>query len=252
MANTRSTNEAIRGTREIAEAQHERYKALAENFEASRRHALKLAEDGSEFLKLQERTTEVAQEWWNSSLKLLSFQQRSVGSAQNWWSDAVGAWQEQAENNRRTAKVFANSAQKQQEGFRKLTEGWAGAYQNFFSSFGFSPVGYFQEGLRSVEAATRQGLEASQQITRNGLRVTEQTERVIEQAEEITHEVELRAAVQGALKTEDYDKLNVDQVSRKLDALTVSELEQVHEYEKRSHNRETLVKQIEQKISAKS
>lgn len=251
MATNRNTDEAIHGTREMVEAQSDRYKALAENFEASQRRAVKLAEDGSEFLKLQENTTKAVQEWWNSSLKLLSLQQRSAGFAQSWWSDAVGAWQEQAENNRRTAEVFANSAQKQQEGFRKLTEGWAQAYQS-----SFSPFAYFQEGIRNVEAATRQGLESSRQITQEGLRVaeeaTEQTERAVEQAERVTREVELRAAVQSALKTEDYDKLNVDEVSKKLDKLSLWELEQIREYEKRSHNRETLVKQIEQKISAKS
>lgn len=252
MARTRSTNGTVRGTREIAEAQRDRYEALADNFAALQRRGVKFAEDGIEVLKLQESNAKAAQKWWADGMRLLELQQRNVRFVQNWLTGGVGFLQEQTEHNRRTAEVFVESVQKQQEGFRKLTEGWIGAYQDFF----FSPFTYAQESLRAAERATRQGLETTQKATREGLRLAEesaeQTEEAIEQAEKAIREVELRAVVHGALKTADYEKLSVEDVSKKLDGLTVEEIKQVREYEKRSHNRQTLIDQIDQKIRAKS
>lgn len=262
MATTRNTKnangKAARGAREIAEAQSDRYEALAENFATFNRRSVGFAEDGLEILKLQESNARAAREWWANGVRLLELQRRSAGFAQNWLSGGFSLWREQAENNRRTAEVLAQSVQKQQEGFRKLTEGWAEAYQNYQNFF--SPFVYFQknfqEGLRVAEQATRQGLEATQQASREGLRVAEeaaeQTDQAIRQAGQVAREAELRAAAQGALKTGDYDELNVDEVAERLDALTVGELQKVHEYEKRGHDRETLVERIEQKIRAKS
>ena len=253
----------MRGTQEIVEAQRESYEALAENFAASGQQGMKFAEEGLEVLKLQENSAKAVQEWWSNGVKLLELQQRNVRFAQNWMSGGIGLLQEQTERNQRTAEIFAESVQKQQEGFRKLTEDWAGTYRDFFSRSPFSPFSfmsygrsYVQEGLKAAEQVSRQGFEATQQATQRGLQVAEeaaeQTSRAIEQVEEATHQAELRAVVAGALKTEDYEKLSVDEVSSKLDELSVFELEKVREYEKGSHDRQTLVGQIEQKIRAKS
>ena len=261
--NTNGSAAGMRGTQEIAEAQREGYEALAENFEAFGQRGMKFAEEGLEVLRLQEQSVRAVQEWWTSGVRLLELQQRNARFAQNWFSGGVGLLQEQTERNQRTAEVFAQSVQKQQEGFRKLGEDLAGAYRDFFSYSPFSPFSYMsyaqsyaQEGLKAAEQVSRQGLEATQQATEQGLRVAEeaaeQTGRAIQQAEEATHQAELRAVVMGALKTADYEQLSVDEVSAKLDDLSVRELEKVREYEKRGHNRQTLVGQIDQKIRAKS
>jgi hypothetical protein len=110
--------------------------------------------------------------------------------------------------------------------------------------------------MRTFQRATRQGLEATEQVARQGLRVaeeaTEQTEEVLRRTEEATRQAELRSAVFGALKTSDYEALTVDDIAKRLDGLTVEQLEQVREYEKRNKDRETLIEQIERKIRAKS
>ena len=252
-----------RGTQEIAEAQRERYEALAENFASSGQQGLEFAEEGLEVLRLQESGVRATQEWLSNGVKLLELQQRNARFVQNWFGAGIGILREQTERNRRTAEIFANSAQKQQEGLRKLAEDWAGAYQDFFSYSPFSPLSYMsqarsyaQEGLKAAEQVGREGLEVTRQASRQGLRVAEeaaeQTGRAIEQAEEATHQAELQAVVVGALKTKDYEKLSVEEVSSKLDELSVSELEKVREYEKQGHDRQTLVGQIDQKIRAKS
>ena len=137
-----------------------------------------------------------------------------------------------------------------------------GAYGDFFSPFALVQQGMrvarrtTRQGLEATEEAARQGLQATEQVTEQGLRVAEdaaeQTEEVLRQAEKATREAELRAAVLAALQTLDYDGLTVAEISERLDALSVHQLEQVREFEKNNKNRETLVGQIDRKIRANS
>ena len=251
MISTTNTERMARSAREVTEAQRDSYEALAENLAASQRRTVGLAQDGLEFIKLQESNARAAQEWFANGVRLLQLQQRNAEFLQDWTSGAVEALREQTEHNVRTAETFVRGARKQQEGFRALTQQWVGAYRDFFS-----PFSYAQEGLKTVQRATQQVLEVSEQGAQQGLRVaeeaTEQTEEVLRRTEEATRQAELRTAVFGALKTEDYDGLTVDEISKRLDGLSAEELRKVREYEKRNKNRETLIEQIDRKIRANS
>src|SRR5919107_227050 len=248
---TRSIEKTTRTARQMAEVQRDSYEALAENRAAAQRRTMGLAEDGLKFMRLQEESARAAQEWFAGGVKLLQLQQRNAEFVQGWTGDAVEALREQAEQNVRTAEAFARSASKQQEGFRTLTQAWAGAYRDFFS-----PFAYFGEGLRTSQQATRQGLEATEQVARQWLRVaeeaTEQTEEVLKQTERATREAEVRTTVYSALGTADYDALTVGEISRRLDGLSTDQLEKVREYEKQNKNRETLIEQIDRRIKANS
>ena len=127
--------------------------------------------------------------------------------------------------------------------------------------------------------ATQQALEATQQVAQQGLRVAEEATAKAEQAtakaeqatmeakqataktqaetreaalrlEEETREVALQAAVHRSLETKNYEELNVDEVSKKLDGLSATELKKVREYEEHNKNRETLITEIDRRISA--
>ena len=250
---TITTNNNIENTartaREMAEAQRQAQEALSENLAAAQRRATGLANGGLGFVRLQEDNARAAQEWFANGVGLLRLQQRNAEFAQGWAGDAVDALREQAEHNARTAEAFARGASEQQEGLRALAQGWAGAYRGFFS-----PSTYVREGMRVFQSATRQGLEATGQVARQGLRVAEeaagQTEEVLRRTEEATRRAELRAAVLGALKTEDYDGLTVAEISERLEGLPAEQLREVREFEKRNKDRETLVGQIDRKIRA--
>ena len=247
----RNIDKTARTAREMAEVQRDSYEALAKNFAAAQRRTIGLAEDGLEFMRLQEQSARAAQEWFAGGVRLLQLQQRNVEFVQGWTGNAVDAWREQTEHNVRTAEAFARSASKQQEGFRTLAQAWAGTYRDFFS-----PFTYFQEGLRTGQQAARQGLQATEQVARQGLRIaeeaTEQTDEVLRQTEKATKEAELRTAVSGALQTADYDELSVSEISKRLDGLSTEQLRKVREYEKQNKNRETLIEQIDRKIRANS
>src|SRR5918998_1755848 len=199
VATTTHFEKMTRTAQEMSEAQRDSYEALMENLAAFQRRSVGLAQDGLDFIKLQEENAKAAQQWFASSVRLAQLQQRNARFAQDWL----------------------------QEGFRALAQGWTEAYEGFF----FSPFNYAQEGLRTLQQATDQGLkatqrvmeqgtEATEQIAHQGLRVaeeaTEQTEEILRKTGEATREVELRASVLASLETDDYDALTVAEVTEKL------------------------------------
>ena len=166
----------------------------------------------------------------------------------------------------------------------ELTQMWmTGVYRTFFP---FTYAIYAQDGLKAAQQgteqaleATQQALEATQQVAQQGLRVAEEATAKAEQAtakaeqatmeakqataktqaetreaalrlEEETREVALQAAVHRSLETKNYEELNVDEVSNKLDGLSATELKKVREYEEHNKNRETLIAQIDRRLSA--
>ncbi len=236
MTITRDMDRITRTVGEMTEAQARSYEVLADNFAAFQRRSADVARDGLEFLKLQESNARAAREWWTNAVKLVRLQQRNARFAQSWLTSGIGALREQADHNLRTTEAFAESARRQQEGFQRLTKEWAGAYRDFFS-----PFAYAQEGLKTAQRATQQGLQLAGDAA-------EQTEQSIQQAEQVIREAELRAAVLDAVGAEDYDELTVGEISDKLAGLSAGELEQVREYEKQNKNRETLVELLDRKI----
>ena len=262
MASTTTIDKTTRTLRHMAEAQRDAYEAFTENLAAAQSRGIGLANDGLEFMKMQEETARAAQEWFANSVRLLQLQQHNAEFVQRWTSDVIEAISEQTEHNVRTAEAFAQVISRQQEGLRALTQGWTEAYRDFFS-----PFAYARESLRSVQRATRQGLEATQQVARQGLQATEQvaqqglrvaeeateqTAEVLRQTEKATRQAELEVAVFGALKTTNYDELTVEEISKRLEGLSADELKKVREYEKQNKDRETLIEQIERKIRANS
>ena len=162
----------------------------------------------------------------------------------------------------------------------ELTQMWmTGVYRTFFP---FTYAIYAQEGLKAAQQGTQQALEATQQVAQQGLRVAEEatakaekatvkaeeaavkaekaeqattkthaaTREAALRAEEETREVALQAAVHRLVNTKDYEELNVDEVSKKLDGLSATELKKVREYETHNKSRETLIAEIDRRLEA--
>ena len=260
MATTANIDKTARTAQEMAEAQRDAFEAIAENFAAAQRRSIGLAEGSLEFMRLQEKNARAAREFFADGVRLLQLQQRNAEFVQGWIGDAVEVVREQSEQNARTVEAFARGASRQQEGVLALTQAWAGAYRDFFG-----PFAYFQEGVRTFQRATHQGLEATEQVARQGLRATEKitrqglrvaeeaterTEDVLRQTEKVTREAELRTAVYSALGTTNYDELSVAEVSERIEGHPTEQLRKVREFEKKNKNRETLIGQIDRKIRA--
>ena len=193
---TTNTEKIGRIAREMAEVQRDSYEAFTENLAAAQSRSIGLANDGLKFMRLQENNARATQEWFVGGVRLLELQRRNAEFVQGWTSDAVEVVREQTEHNVRTAEAFARSASKQQESFQALSQGWVGAYREFFSPLADEQEGIqtfqraTQQGLEATEQVARQGLQATEQVTRQGLRVaeeaTEQTEQVLRQTEKAT------------------------------------------------------------------
>ena len=261
-ATAKNVDKTARTAREMAEAQRDSFEALAENFASAQRRTIGLAEGGLGFMELQEENARAAQEFFAKGVRLLQLQGRNAEFVQTWTGDAVEVVREQTEHNARTAEAFARAIGRQQESFRALTQGWVGAYRDFFS-----PFAYAQQGMRAFQRSTQEGLEATEQVARQGLRVTEeatkqglrvaedtaeQTDKVLRQTEKVTREAERRTAVFSALETTDYDALTVEEISMRIDGRSAEQLRKVREFEKNHKNRETLIAQIDRKIKVNS
>ena len=118
--------------REMAEAQRDSFEAIAENFAAAQRRSMGLAEGGLEFVRLQEQNARAAQEFFAQGVRLLKLQGRNAEFVRGWMGEAVEVVREQAEQNVRTAEVFARGVSRQQESVRALHQGWVGASRYFF------------------------------------------------------------------------------------------------------------------------
>src|SRR5215212_8290241 len=149
----------------MAEAQRDSFEAIAENFAATQRRSMGLAEGGLEFMKLQEQNARAAQEFFANGVRLLQHQHKNAEFVQGWMGEALEVVREQTEHNARTAEAFARTASRQQESMRSLTQGWVGAYRGLFS-----PFAYAQQGMRTFQRAAQQGLEVTEQVARQGLR----------------------------------------------------------------------------------
>jgi uncharacterized protein HemX len=134
---TRNIDKTTRTTRQMAEAQRGSYEALAENFAAAQRRSIGLANDGFEFMRLQEDNARAAQEFFANGVRLLQLQQRNAEFVRGWMGDAAEVLREQTEHNVRTADAFTRGISKQQEGYRALTQQWVGTYRDFFSPFSY-------------------------------------------------------------------------------------------------------------------
>lgn len=230
---------------EMAGIQRDSQKAVADNFTSFQKRSMGLAQDGLKFLELQRDNARVAQEWWSSGVKLMEIQQRNVDFARSWMNDGIAALRSQTEQNVRTAEILARSVRAQQESFLKLTQTWTGTYRNFFTPF----MDYAQEGMKTAQRTTQQGLENTQQ----GMRLVEEaTEKTAETTAQVAQKNGRQNKFLDALKNGGYDEMNVGDIAKKLDGLSEDELKKVREYEKRHKNRDTLVEQIDRKIKATS
>ena len=239
------TTQTAQGTaQEITTSQRRALEAITDNFLSFQRRNARVAQGFTGLLKLQESNAKAAQDLFTSGLRFAELGQRNVSFAQEWIGYGANFLREQAENNARTAEVVAQSASEQQESFRKLAEQMGSTYEEFFSSWDR----YAKENLKRAEQVSEQvaerGIEAAEQVSRQGLRVAEdaaeQTERAAKKADP------------NDLPIKNYDKLNVSEISSKLDGLSAAELKKVEAYEKRNKNRETVIEQIERKIKAAS
>jgi hypothetical protein len=155
----------------------------------------------------------------------VSAQEPGVQLTQDFFNRVVNNLRSQAENTRQISQELAGQQQRQWGAAQTLAQESTNAYMDFVSS-----MFYFSQ--ESVEAAERSsGVESFGTITSESPADTE---------EPATTEPPI----------EDYDSLNVNQVSQRLGELGVEEIERLREYEAASKNRRSLIQRFDTRIEA--
>ena len=150
---------------------------------------------------------------------------------------------EQTEAGRANAQQLSEQANRQQEAGQALARESVEAYTQFLND-AFSR---YRVGTEQAAGSAREGLRTLSETT-TGLLGTA-TGAVGATAGATVGGAE-RAAEAAVFPIEGYDDMNVDEISKRLDGLSVEELQLVRDYEERNKRRETLLEQMDRKIRA--
>src|SRR3712207_924770 len=154
---------------------------------------------------------------------------------------------EQTEASRSAAQQLSEQAARQQEAGHALARESVEAYAQFLDD-AFSR---YRSGTERAAQNVQEGVTATGQ-TVGGLlgaatgAVTDVTAGTVGAAAQGTEQV----AEAVAFPIEGYDEMNVDEISKRLNDLSVEELQLVRDYEELNKRRQTLLEQMDRKIRA--
>ena len=146
---------------------------------------------------------------------------------------------QQTEAGRSNAQRLSEQAVRQQAAGQELARESVEAYAKFLED-AFSQ---YRSGTERAAESTREGVRTLSETTTGLLGTTTGTVgATVEGAE--------RAAEAVVFPIEGYDEMNVDEISKRLDDLSVEELQLVRDYEELNEKRKTLLEQMDRKIRA--
>jgi hypothetical protein len=181
----------------------------------------------------------------------------------------------QTDANRQVGQELAEQAQRGQEASRQLTQDSLSAYMDFLNSM----LSFTQAGPQAAEKGVREGAEDAQRISRETESPLGEDEGTAEEDQGSLKE-ELRSIIRESVRRseagigekpqededtiaperdeaagegppiEGYDSLNVEQISNRLEGLSVEELEQLRRYEAANKDRSTLYRRIDNMIAS--
>lgn len=151
---------------------------------------------------------------------------------------------EQTEAGRAGALQLSEQAARQQQAGRDLAQESVEAYAQFLDD-AFSR---YRSGTEQAAQSAQEGTRALAETT-TGLLGT--ATGVVGATAGATVEGAERAAEAVVFPIEGYDEMNVEEISKRLDGLSVEELQLVRDYEELNKKRETLLEQMDRKVRAR-
>jgi hypothetical protein len=146
---------------------------------------------------------------------------------------------QQTEAGRSNAQRLSEQAARQQAAGQELARESVEAYAKFLED-AFSQ---YRSGTEQAAGSAREGVRTLSETTTGLLgTATGAVGATVEGAE--------RAAEAAVFPIEGYDEMNVDEISKHLDDLSIEELQLVRDYEERNKRRQTLLEQMDRKIRA--
>ena len=152
---------------------------------------------------------------------------------------------QQSEAGRANAQQLSEQAARQQEAGQALARESVEAYTQFLDD-AFSR---YRSGTERAAGSAQEGMRTLTDTT-TGLLGT--ATGVVGATAGATVEGAERAAEAVVFPIEGYDEMNVEEISKRLDDLSVEELQLVRDYEELNKKRETLLEQLDRKIRSSS
>jgi len=150
---------------------------------------------------------------------------------------------EQTEASRSGAQQLSEQASRQQAAGQEFARESVGAYAEFLDD-AFSR---YRSGAEQVLGSVQEGAMVSGRSTAGLLgTATDAAGRTLD----ATAEGAERTAEKAVFPIAGYDEMNVEEISERLDDLSVEELQLVRDYEERNKRRNTLLEQMDRKIRA--
>jgi hypothetical protein len=160
------------------------------------------------------------------------------------FSDLVkGNLEEQAEAGRANVQQLTEQASRQQEAGQQVARESVEAYAQFLND----ALSQYRAGTDQAVGTVREGARTLSD-TATGLVGT--ASGVVGTAAEAPVDAASSAAESAVFPISGYDDMNVEEVSKNLNDLSVEELRLVRDYEERNKNRESLLPQMDRKIRA--
>jgi hypothetical protein len=160
------------------------------------------------------------------------------------FSDLVqGNLEQQAEAGRANVQQLTEQASRQQEAGQQVARESVEAYAQFLND----ALSQYRAGTDQAVGTVREGARTLSD-TATGLVGT--ASGVVGTAAEAPVDAASSAAESAVFPISGYDDMNVEEVSKNLNDLSVEELRLVRDYEERNKNRESLLSQMDRKIRA--
>ncbi len=248
MTTITNIDKTARTARQTAEVQRDSYEALAKSFSA-----------------MQRRNVEFAQMWMTGGFELMrayqsffspfSYARQDLKAAQRTTQhtqQALQAAQQELQVTQHELRVAEEATVKAENASAKAEKATVKAENA--SAKAENATAKAENATAKAENATAKATVKAENAEQVTAKITANTQAATREAalrlEEETREVALQAAVHRSLETKNYEELNVDEVSNKLDGLSATEFKKVREYEEHNKNRETLIAEIDRRISA--
>jgi hypothetical protein len=160
--------------------------------------------------------------------------ERQQQRAQEFSKLVSSSLEEQTEAGRANAQQLSEQAAKQRE-----------AYAQFLNDA-------FAQYRAGTEQATQSAQEGMRTLTDTTTGLLGTATGAVGATADATVEGAERAAEAAVFPIEGYDEMNVDEISNRLEGLSVEELQLVRDYEELNKKRETLLEQLDRKIRSSS
>ena len=214
----------------------------------------------------QQRVNKAAEELTNAlvesfrvaSERGVNAQEQNARLTEDFFNRTVENLRAQAEGTRQMGQQLAEQQQRATEAGQQLTQESVNAYMDFVNSM----FNFGQAGVQTTQRATDVAVEGVQRVTREvegstaaveeapGEDTSTTTTPEEPQAETTTALEESSADAEEELPIEEYDSLNVEQISQRLEELSDEQLEQLRRYEAANKNRSTLLRRLDERLEA--